>query len=260
LPTLEQIFIYPIKSLDGISVSQATVLPSGALKGDREYAMVDQNGHYINGKHNPRVHGLRSHFDLAAETVSLSQQDSEAAATFHLEGDRADLESWLSDYFAQNVRLIRNSDVGFPDDTTSPGPTIISIETLKTVASWFPGLTLEQVRRRFRTNLEIAGEQAFWEDHLFGEPNQPQQFQVGDVQLLGINPCQRCIVPVRDPQTGEAYNNFQRIFSRRRQETLPSSVVQVHFNHFYRLAVNTRLSIHSSGGNLQVGDSVRLHS
>jgi uncharacterized protein YcbX len=34
LPTLSPIEIFPVKSLDGVTLQAVTVLPSGALKGD----------------------------------------------------------------------------------------------------------------------------------------------------------------------------------------------------------------------------------
>ena len=60
MPYLARILIYPIKSLDGVAVTQATVLKSGALQSDREFAIVDEHGRFVNGKRNAKVHGLRS--------------------------------------------------------------------------------------------------------------------------------------------------------------------------------------------------------
>jgi hypothetical protein len=148
--------------------------------------------------------------------------------------------------------------MGFPDDTASPGPTVISTATLQTVAGWY-GISLDETRRRFRTNLEIDGVPAFWEDQLFSESGEPVTFQIGDVILQGINPCQRCIVPTRDSQTGEILRGFQTRFVQQRAETLPSGTARSRFNHFYRLAVNTRIPPASSPQALTVGDAVSLN-
>ncbi|HEY9751392.1 MAG TPA: MOSC N-terminal beta barrel domain-containing protein, partial [Coleofasciculaceae cyanobacterium] len=69
LPTLSRILIYPVKSLDGIAVNRATVLASGALKGDREFALVDAEGQFINGKRYAAIHSIRAKFDLEARSV-----------------------------------------------------------------------------------------------------------------------------------------------------------------------------------------------
>jgi uncharacterized protein YcbX len=127
----------------------------------------------------------------------------------------------LSDYFGFPVKFVQNSETGFPDDTTATGPTVISTETLETVTSWFPGLSVEEMRLRLRTNLEIAGVPPFWEDHLFAEAGDCVQFQVGEVLFEGINPCQRCVVPTRNSITGVTCANFQKIFVTKRKESLP---------------------------------------
>jgi hypothetical protein len=257
MPRLEHIFVYPIKSLDGVAVNQATVLESGALKGDREFAIVDVQDNYVNGKRNAKVHQLRSSFDLENRVVSLQRQETGQAETFHLDGDRSSLEAWLTNYFGFSVRVIQNTQVGFPDDTDSPGPTVISTATLTDVASWFSGLSLEDARLRFRSNLEIDGVEAFWEDCLYQEADSVVPFQIGDVLVSGVNPCQRCIVPTRNAITGEADANFQKTFVNRRKETLPEWAERSRFNHFYKVAVNTRIAQSQAGKILSIGDQVR---
>jgi uncharacterized protein YcbX len=253
MPQLARISIFPIKSLDGVPVSKAEILPSGALKGDREFAIVDSAGRFVNGKRNDRVHRLRSTFDLDARTVTLWVQDNVDRIIFDLDRDRRAMGDWLSKYFEQSVQIVQNLDMGFPDDTDSPGPTIISTETLSTIASWFPQLSYEQIQRRFRTNLEVDNVSPFWEDRLFSTAGNSIRFRVGDVEMEGVNPCQRCIVPTRDPETGEAYDNFQQIFVQKRRETLPDWAERSRFNHFYRLAINTRIPPSEAGKELRIG-------
>ena len=237
-------------------MKKAHVLASGALVGDREFAIVDSQGKFVHGKRTDAVHHLRSSFDLENRTVSLQQPGQSKIATFSLEGDRTPLEHWLTNYFRFPVQVIQNTNQGFPDDTASPGPTLISIETLKEVTTWFPGIPLENLRQRLRTNLEIDGVEAFWEERLYSESSQCVPFQIGQTQFLGINPCQRCIVPSRDPQTGHPFPNFQRIFVTKRQQTLPAWAEASRFNHFYRLAINTRRSDSDGQKILHIGDQV----
>ncbi|MEM1311439.1 MAG: MOSC N-terminal beta barrel domain-containing protein, partial [Cyanobacteria bacterium P01_H01_bin.153] len=188
-PYLARIDLYPVKSLDGLTVKAATVLASGALRHDRAFALVDQAGRFVNGKRFASIHRVRSRFSDDFSQISL-WMDSSAPAAFHLRDETTGLEQWFSDYFQRPVTLQHNGELGFPDDTDSPGPTVISTATVQTVADWY-GLSLEESRRRFRTNLEIAGVPAFWEDQLFSESGEPVPFQIGAVTFLGINPCQR---------------------------------------------------------------------
>ncbi|ODG98080.1 molybdenum cofactor biosysynthesis protein [Nostoc sp. KVJ20] len=258
MPYLAKILLYPVKSLDGVEVQNARVLASGALQHDREFAIFDEQGRFVNGKRHAKIHLLRAQFALLNRTISLQIPGGDSQQNFHLDEERQALEATLSDFFEFSVILRQNSLMGFPDDTHSLGPTVISTATLAEVASWFPGLSVDEMRRRMRANIEIGGVPAFWEDQLFGEQGNVVSFRVGDVHLLGINPCQRCIVPTRDSYLGEAYPNFQKIFATQRQATLPNWVASSPFNHFYRLSVNTQLSPSSTGKILQIGDEIDI--
>lgn len=258
MPYIAGIFIYPIKSLDAVAVSNATVLTSGALEQDREFAILDLEGRFVNGKRNAKVHLLRSEWDLATKTVVLQIQDSQTKQTFNLETERRELETWLSDYFGFPVQLAQNLATGFPDDPIASGPTIISTATLEAVASWFPGISVDEMRSRLRANIEIAGVPAFWEDRLFGNEGEVVNFQVGEVLFEGVNPCQRCIVPTRNSSTAETYPNFQKVFAQKRKETLPSWVNSSRFNHFYRVSLNTRVPESEAGKAIAIGNEIKI--
>lgn len=256
-PYLARILIYPIKALDGVAVNQAKVMTGGALEHDREFAMFDEKNRFVNGKRNVKVHKLRAKFD--ASMIRVSMQYGETEQVFDLHQERHQLETWLSEYFGLSVHLQQNSLKGFPDDPEAFGPTVISTETIAKVASWFPGVGVPEMRSRLRANLEIEGVPAFWEDRLFAtDSNDSIWFKIGDVLLEGVNPCQRCVVPTRDSQTGEAYPDFQKIFTAKRKENLPEWVAASRFNHFYRLSVNTRIPASEAGKILQVGDEVQM--
>jgi ferredoxin-NADP reductase/uncharacterized protein YcbX len=257
-PFLSRILTFPIKSLDPVELRQARILSSGALEHDRTWALFEANGKFVNGKRHAAVHRLRSDIDMTAQRVTLDDESDRGLGrdTFFIdEADR--LEAWLQNYFGFPVSFRKNDAVGFPDDTDSPGPTIISVATLAEIGRWF-GLKIEDVRRRFRTNIEIDGVPPFWEDRLFGAPGTTVKFCIGDVIFEGINPCQRCVVPPRDPVTGESDDTFVRRFTDLRARTLPAWSTRERFNHFYRVAINTRTHGDQSGKMLRVGDRVEI--
>lgn len=254
---ISTIWIYPIKSLDGVAVPEVRVLPSGALAGDREFALVDDRDRFINGKRNAVIHGVTAKFDVKARTVSLSKRGEPSTATFHLDTERSHLERWFSQFFQQTVRLVCNAEVGFPDDTVSPGPTVVAEATLVAVAAWYADLEFKHIRQRFRTNVEIADVPAFWEDRLYGSDDLTVPFRLGGVAFTGVNPCQRCIVPARHPLTGAPYPNFQRTFVAQRRAHLPHWAAVDRFNHYYRLTANTRLT-DVDGGIICTNDEVAL--
>ncbi|WP_392535903.1 MOSC domain-containing protein [Nostoc sp. C117] len=262
MPYLAKILLYPVKSLDGVEVESARVLATGALEHDREFAIFDQQGRFVNSKRHAKIHLLRASYPNTSGrsdgTISLEIPPSNSQQVFNLHQQQQALEATLSDFFGFAVTFRQNSLMGFPDDTDSPGPTVISTATLAEVASWFPGLSVDEIRRRMRANIEIDGVPPFWEDRLFGEQTDLVSFRVGDVQFFGVKPCQRCIVPTRDSFLGEGYLNFQKIFVKQRQATLPEYVASSRFQHFYRLSVNTQLPASSAGKILQIGDEVEI--
>jgi hypothetical protein len=255
MPRLARILVYPIKSFDGTAVDEVRVLPSGALEHDRRFALFDAEGQVVNGKRTSDMHQLRSRFDLNAGRVALS--GGARSGDFSLASDRGQIEEWLAAFFGFPVRLEENATAGFPDDTVAPGPTVVSAATLAEVSSWFDELAFEEIRRRFRPNLIIGGVEPFWEDRLYSEEGQFVRFQVGKLTLEGVYPCQRCVVPTRSSETGERYGEFGKIFEARRYETLPYWATRSRFDHFYRLAVNTR-PIAGATGTIYVGDDVRI--
>jgi len=257
MPHVARICVYPIKSLDGVEVIHAEVLQSGALEYDRQFAIFDEKGKFVNGKRHAKIHLLRSRFDLENNIVSLQIQVNETEKSFNIKSETLRLEAWLSEFFGFSVKLQKNSIMGFPDDTVSPGPTIVSTATLREVASWYSDLTEDDIRRRMRTTIEIDGVPAFWEDRLFSERDSNINFKIGNIQFIGVNPCQRCIVPTRNAVTAEVNSDFQKIFINKRKETLPEWVNKSRFNHFYKLTVNTRLVKQEIGNQvIKIGDEL----
>jgi len=257
VPHLASITIYPIKSLDGVLLTEAVLTPGGALTHDREFCLVDGDGKKVNGKRTAKVHQVRVVFDLTAQTVGVRAPGAEVLQTFHLHHDQAGLEAWFTRYFGFPVFLRHDTNTGFPDDPYWKGPTVVGRQTLSEVASWFPGLTVDDARRRFRANLEIADAPPFWEDCLYAEEGSVVRFGIGAVTLEGITPWPRCAVPSRDPVTGEEDTGFQRRFAQRRQATMPAWAAQSRFDHFYRLCVGTRAH-EQAGRTLRVGDNVKV--
>ena len=252
-PILSRIWIYPIKSLDGVSVNSATMTPGGTLEMDREYALMDESGKVVNAKRTAKIHQVRSQFDLSQRRVTLSHPTSEGQS-FHLDQDQVALEAWFSEFFGFKILLRQDGHTGFPDDPIASGPTLISEATLETTASWFDGMSIENMRSRLRSNLELSGVEAFWEDHLFSEPYITHGFKLGEVLIYGSNPCQRCIVPTRDQVSGASWPQFQKVLAEQRRASLPDWSDSTQFNHFYRLAVNTKVAASEQGKRLYKGD------
>ena len=274
LPRLTGIRLHPIKSLDPVSVTEARIGPGGGLEHDRAWALFSVDGRWVNGKRTAAMHLIRATYapDLSSVTLAVpGDRRNIPSRTFPFPAGAEDAAEWFSVYFEQQI-LVRHAPEGFPDDTIANGPTIISTASLQTVSDWFPGLTLDAARQRFRTTLEIdridvaakaassnGHLPAFWEDQLYGEDERSVvRFRIGEVNFEGSNPCARCPVPARDPQTGADLTGFQKRFSDLRRETLPPWAPAARFDHFYRLATNTRVAPTETGKVLRVGDPLQL--
>ncbi|MUV90550.1 MOSC domain-containing protein [Halapricum sp. CBA1109] len=254
MPALSGIYVYPIKSLDARPLTAVSVSPEGSLEGDRQYALVDPDGEYINGKRTAAVHRVDASYD--DDGVWLTEGDRRAR--FRLPAETEQAADWLDPVFEPSVSVVDEQPLGYPDDTTDFGPTVISTGTLETVASWFDAVDgPEEMRRRLRPNLVVDAE-PFWEDRLYGPPGETVRFSVGDAVFEGTSPCQRCVVPSRDPDTGEAIPGFGDQFAQRREATLPEWAAGEQFDHYYRLMVNTRTTEAGRGETLAIDDPVSI--
>ena len=280
MPTLDRLTIYPVKSLDGVCVPEAFLLPSGALENDRRWRLVDLEGRVIHAKRTPLLHPIRAEFALEQRLVTLSIDPVavQAAAlpngdrlrvlapeSFHLVPGSGGPCEWLSQALGLEVLLEERADGGFPDDRDAAGPTLISTATLAEVARWF-GFDLAESRRRFRVNLEIGGCECFWEDALASPaqaclrersaassdhlpvdpyadlpPAQPREFAIGQSRFVAAKACRRCVVPSRDSRTGAETIHFRDAFEARRGRGLRPDTDTRAWSHLYRLAINTRV-------------------
>ncbi len=257
-PKISRITIFPIKSLDGVSLPKAQISKGGCLHHDREFAMTTKDGQFIIGKTDARVHTLRSRVDFDAETISFRHEKEAEWKTFHAVKEKALLHRFLSEFFGMPMELQRNKQGRFLDIPDVSGVTVLAEESLRAISEWFPDMDLDQVRRRFRATLEIEGAPAFWEDQLFSNPGTAIKFSIGEVSLLGISPRARCIVPTRHPATGESYHAFPKTFSLHRGDALPEESQLRAYGHMYHLTVNCYIPPTEVGKWIQVGDSVTL--
>lgn len=260
-PVVRRIAVHPIKALDPMTVEETTVVQTGSLKYDREFAVVDEEGEYVHGKRTTDAHRVRADYDFGPDRrrVSLREEGTAASSTFDLLAERAATESWLSDFFGLSTELVRRTRGGYPDLTDYPsGPTVISTGTVREVASWFPGMTPREARLRFRANVEVEGVPPFWEDRLYAAGDEEVRFEIGGVRFGGVQPTPRCVVPLRDPHTGEETDGFRATFLRERERTYPDWGDPDAFVHFFHLMVNTHVPESEVGETIAVGDPVTV--
>ena len=224
---LSQLFVYPIKSCGGVSLTSSLLTETG-FEFDRAWMVVDAHGLFVTQRVLPRMAlvqpNLKSQemvlrapgmlaLHVALDTVEKAtrvQVWDDTVAAFDM-GDLA--AQWFTDFLGQPLRLVR-FDPGQKrlSDKTWTG----DIDAENAFSDGFPILvtstaSLIEVNRRlrlagqaditfarFRPNLVLDGLDAHGEDHLdeiaFTTPE-------GNIRLKLVKPCTRCAIPDVDPLT-----------------------------------------------------------
>ena len=224
---LSQLFVYPIKSCGGVSLTSSLLTETG-FEFDRAWMVVDAHGLFVTQRVLPRMAlvqpNLKSQemvlrapgmlaLHVALDTVEKAtrvQVWDDTVAAFDM-GDLA--AQWFTDFLGQPLRLVR-FDPGQKrlSDKTWTG----DIDAENAFSDSFPILvtstaSLIEVNRRlrlagqaditfarFRPNLVLDGLDAHGEDHLdeiaFTTPE-------GNIRLKLVKPCTRCAIPDVDPLT-----------------------------------------------------------
>lgn len=225
---IHSLYIYPIKSLIGQKVNLVEILPSGALKMDRTWAIINSEGKIINGKKQPLLQKLNF--------------------TLNDVNDINSIEEKLSNTLTLPITLINNLETGFPDDTDAPGPTWIGLSTLKEIAKWYDE-TWEETRRRFRVNIIVEGTNAFEEDKWVNK-----RIKLDNIIYSITNVCNRCSVPSINLESGIKNKDFINTFISNRAEFV---LDEYGFNHNYKVALNSALIL-GSGEQLKIGDKLEI--
>lgn len=229
--SISSLHIYPVKSLQGITLQQATLTTQG-LAFDRQWMVVDANGHFITQRQLPKMAQIRvcltvdalvlEHANLPPFTVALHTTPAQRIEVVvwrdhcqaYDEGDAA--SQWLTHILGKwqggDLRLVR-----FADDFTRPvDPNYMNGDSADTAFSdGYPFLIVSEASlqalnaqlvvnganpvpmTRFRPNIVISGIEAFGEDRCTTLTAAMQVYR-----FTIRKPCQRCKITTIDPQTG----------------------------------------------------------
>ena len=219
---LSEIWIYPVKSLGGIRLTEADVEKRG-LQYDRRWMLVDENAKFITQRTVPKMATIN--VSLPANGLLLSPnsdssnqvlvpfqrisdeplevqiwKDSVTAYTVCNEAD-----AWLSAQLDKSVRIVEmtgstvrkmNENIAGQDVTVSFADDfpylLISEASLQALND-----KLEQPveMNRFRPNFVVSGTEPFAEDAW-------KYIQIGTIGFHVASPCERCVLTTVDPATG----------------------------------------------------------
>jgi len=225
--TIHSIRIYPIKALCPVVVNEVIISPTEGFQHDREWALLDSQNHYVNGKSCPRVHDLRLLSFKPPSQVTLLHLKDQEQVSFDLSTQKDNAEKWFQKVIGKpDLRLVHKRDgvSGYYDDPRFDGPTIVSLNSLKTVEEWFG---IHDAAERFRPNIIVDGVDAFWEDLLMDEDaGRGYKVRIGSsIDLVAVYPVHRCVVPTRAASTsddhGKSIPEFIARFQKYRIDNFP---------------------------------------
>lgn len=270
---LSGIFIYPVKSLRGCSLTVAAVDNLG-LVGDRRFMVVDENGRFLTQRTLPRMALVETSLDGVTLTLGAPEvgsihvpcaADSRAPLRHVSVWKSEDLAAedcgdsvaaWLGDFLGVRCRLVRiggqfsrpilkpgkarsGDQVSFADAYPFLVVSEASLADLndRLVAQGGEALPMD----RFRPNLVVAGCPAFAED------NWPR-FRIGEIVFRAGGPCARCVVTTTDQLTARRDREPLRTLAAYRRDAADPTDVNFGQNLIHE----------TKSGTLHVGDKVEL--
>lgn len=224
MPSVSALYIYPVKSLGGISLASSKITKRG-LEYDRRWMLVDDHKQFLTQRAHPQMALLKTAIDetsillhhsddpgdflrlplqpVPKETVTVKIWDD------YCEGQYAEEEQneWLSKKLGISCKA-----VFMPDDSKRKlDPKYAkNDEDITGFADGYPVLLISEASLqdlnnrldkpvpmdRFRPNIVIAGTAAFAEDTM-------KIFRIGSSNFYGVKLCGRCIITTTNQQTGE---------------------------------------------------------
>ena len=220
--TLSEIYIYPVKSLGGISVDTAIAEERG-LQYDRRYLLVDETGIFITQRDYPMLALLKLSFTEngfnvlntknSSHTIIPFESDSKKNVTITIWDDvcnavqvNQDLDNWFSNALDKKVSLVYMHD----DEKRIVEKTYINEDHIVSFADAYPFLiigksSLDDLNtrlvnpipmNRFRPNLVFTGGNAYEEDNW-------KDFKIGNAEFKAVKPCARCVITTTNQNTAE---------------------------------------------------------
>jgi len=220
---LSEIYIYPIKSMPGIRLSEAHVMKKG-LKHDRRWMLVDKEGKFITVRKQRKLLKFQVTEASLGYDIETEFHKSSIQIPFELEeGAKINVKIWKDEVTALEGKQGWNdwfsealgepcTLVYLPEDSPRPIKKQWQVNNESvSFADGYPYLvvgqsSLDSLNQKIEEPLEIL---RFRPNLVFkgGEPYEEfkiKDFKIGDVSFKGLKPCARCVVTTLDPKTGES--------------------------------------------------------
>jgi uncharacterized protein YcbX len=213
---ISRLFVYPIKSLGGISVPSALLTDRG-FQYDRRWMLVDEQNQFMTQRKYPQMALLQT--DITAEGISIFHKNdiherivvpfwspSDVKLTVQVWNDycegvfvNKEIDLWLSKRLDVTCRLVY-----MPDDSLRKVNPKYAVHdsNLTSFSDGYPILLISQSSlddlnsrlekplpmNRFRPNMVIMGANPYEEDEM-------ADFMIRGVHFYGVKLCERCMIP-----------------------------------------------------------------
>ena len=220
---ISQLFIYPIKSLGGISVEKIPVTDRG-LQYDRRYMLVDEHNRFLTQREYPVMALLQTVIDgnnLMVHHKKSIDLKLRLPLIPENEGDTTRVQVW--DDICEAIYVSPSADEWFSERIGLSCRLVYMRETsrrpvnkkyamkdeITSFADGYPILMIGQSSlddlnsrmqeslsiNRFRPNIVFTGGRPFEEDTM-------EHFIVNGIQYYAVKPCARCVITTTDQETG----------------------------------------------------------
>lgn len=216
---VKELFVYPIKSLAGISIQSAKAQEMG-FEYDRRWMLIDEENRFITQREHPDLSQFYPKIiDGKIEITNLGKTHSfyidesfEKPISVNVWDDESRVvevnklsSEWFSNQLGFRCKLVKIINNGDRKHKSTKLNTTFNVS----LADGYPYLLVgseslnnlnEKLKdkigiERFRPNIVISSITAHEEDSF-------DQFQIGKVKFQNVKPCGRCIMVNNNPETG----------------------------------------------------------
>lgn len=216
---VKELYIYPIKSLAGISIQSAVAEEMG-FENDRRWMLIDDLGQFITQRKHPILSQFQPEISTNTIEISFEEQKHHFFIDENLNNPISvkvwDDESqvfevnkltsqWFSDCLGFACKLVKIIEIGDRKHKSKAMNVYYNVS----LADGYPYLLLgtesldclnqkldEKITvARFRPNIVVASKVAHEEDYY-------DTFRIGKAKFKNVKPCARCIMVNNDPING----------------------------------------------------------